>query len=507
MTDFTSLVDLADRRLGAGVVAANDEFFAAKENLLERSPPVFDPSAYTSRGKLMDGWETRRRRAAGQEGIGRVDDGTVGPADRDWVIVRLGAPGVIHGAVIDTAHFLGNYPQACSIEAYAADGYPSAAELLAATWEEIVPRSVLLGGTEHRFAVTDEHRWTHVRLSIFPDGGVARLRIHGAPLPDPRLLDGRPLDLAAVELGGVVLDCSDHFYSAPANLVMPHSPATTADGWETRRRRGAGNDWAVLRLAARGVVRQVVVDTTLFKGNAPGECRVTGCDVATGDVDKQADWVDVLPRTALQPDTVHRFAATPSGPLTHARIDIYPDGGLARLRLYGDLDPRGRQALGLAWLNALPAEQAQQVLLACNAAPAWAGALTAGRPYADRPALLVAAQRAAERLDRDEWLAAFAAHPRIGARGGLTVSSRQEQAGTDDAAPAVLAALAEANREYEERFGHVFLICASGLPAEQMLASLRERLSHDADTELGIAIAEHRKITALRLSSLLGDRA
>ncbi len=489
MTDFTSLVDLADRRLGAGVVAANDEFFADKENLLRRTPPVFDPTSFTARGKLMDGWETRRRREAGH----------------DWAIVRFGAAGVVRGVVIDTGHFLGNYPQACSVEACAAEGYPSPEELLALSWVEIVSRSELQGGTEHRFAVTDEHRWTHARLSIYPDGGVARLRVHGEVRPDPALLDGGPLDLAAVGTGATVIDCSDRFYSAPANLLLPDLAATMADGWETQRRRDTGNDWVLLRLSARGVVRQAVVDTTHFKGNAPGACRIVGCDARAADIDDPAGWREILPHTALQPDTFHRFAAQSIGPVTHARIDIYPDGGLARLRLFGDLDPAGRQALGLAWLNALPVEQAQRVLLACNAAPAWVRDVAAGRPYSSLGDLLEAGERAAQALRPDDWRVAFAAHPRIGARDGLDRRSRQEQSGTDAAPADVLAALVEGNAEYERRFGHVFLICATGLSAEQMLAALRERFRHDADSELAVAVAEHRKITALRLANLLGE--
>lgn len=486
MTDFTGLVDLADRRLGAGVVAASDEFFANKEHLLRRSPPVFDPAAFTERGKLMDGWETRRRRGPGH----------------DSAIVRLGAPGIVRGVVVDTAHFLGNFPQACSIEACAVDGYPSPAELADATWHEIVSRSALQGGTEHRFAVTDEHRWTHVRLSIYPDGGVARLRVYGEVVLDPRELDSRPLDLAATENGGLVLDCSDRFYSDTGNLLMPNSAATMADGWETQRRRDTGNDWALLRLGARGVVRQVVVDTTHFKGNAPGECLITGCDASSAAVDDPSAWAELLPRTALQPDTVHRFAVRPAAPITHARIDIYPDGGLARVRVFGDLDPVGREAVAISWLNALPDEQVHRLLLGCNAAPAWATAVAARRPYDNRAALLAAAHQAAEQLSRDDWLTAFAAHPRIGARAGLSSASRREQAAMDASAREVLDALVEGNAEYEERFGHVFLICATGLSADQLRASLRERLGHDADTEFAIAIAEHRKITALRLARI-----
>jgi len=206
--------------------------------------------------------------------------------------------------VVDTAHFTGNFPAECSVEACAAEGYPSAAQLQdpGLTWVPIVPRSPLAGDSENRFAVADDRRFTHLRLTIYPDGGVARLRAEGEVVPDPRLLGGMPLDLAALENGGTVADASDRFYSPPENMISPGRAAVMGDGWETRRRRIPGHDWVLLRLGGTGYIRQAVLDTSCFLGNAPGAAVLRGCD-ATGAGPDTAEWFDLLPRTPLQPDT------------------------------------------------------------------------------------------------------------------------------------------------------------------------------------------------------------
>jgi len=315
------LTDLASRALGGSVVYASDELFAERENLIRPEPPIFDASTFGHKGKVYDGWETRRRRDPGH----------------DVAIVRLGAPGVIRAVVIDTAYFTGNFAPGASLEACALDGHPSVDDLLAAEWQPVVPRSTLAGDTANRFEVTDPHRWTHVRLTIYPDGGVARLRVLGDVVPDPRFLVGT-VDLAALENGGSVVDCSDAFYGSPTNLIMPGRARHMGEGWENARRRGPGNDYVTLRLAAPGRISEVEIDTSYFVGNAPGEAAVTGMDARAGGVDSQPAWVPVLDRTRLQPDTRHRFRVD-AGPLTHVRLDVYPDGGVARLRLLGEVDP------------------------------------------------------------------------------------------------------------------------------------------------------------------------
>ncbi|XVQ12973.1 allantoicase [Spirillospora sp. CA-255316] len=345
---FASLPDLALRTLGGSVVAASDESFAAKENLLNPWAPAFRPSTFGAKGQEYDGWETARRRPG--------DDGELG---HDWAVVRLGLPGVIRGVVIDTAWFKGNFPPRASVEACGVDGHPSPAELEAADWAEIVPRSPLGGDAAHAFDVDAARRFTHVRLNIFPDGGVARLRVHGEVVPDPRLLAGLTVDLAALENGARVIGCSDMFYSAPDNMLFPGTARNQAEGWETARRRGPGNDWAIIRLAAPGVVRLAEFDTANLKFNAPGHVSLSGIDARTADLDDPGAWHELLGRTRVQPDGRHRFRldAAPGGPreITHARLDIHPDGGLARLRLLGDLTAGGERLLTDRWKALTPA--------------------------------------------------------------------------------------------------------------------------------------------------------
>jgi allantoicase len=339
----TWLPDLASRAMRGSVVAASDDFFADAASLVSPQPPVHRPGTFGPRGQLYDGWETRRR---------HLPDGSLpAPGTHDWAVIRLGAPGLLHAVVVDTAFFTGNYPQACSVQACALPGYPGAAELAGAAWEEIVPRSPLSGGREHAFTVTGQaRRRTHVRLNIFPDGGVARLRVHGEVVTDPALADGLTVDLAAAELGADVVDCSDRYFSAPRNALAPGLPAVMGGGWETRRRRGSGNDWMIVRLAAPGVIALAEIDTMHYKGNAPGAAALSVADARRTPLDSPDGWAVLLPRTRLQPDTAHRFRV--EGPeATHARLDIYPDGGVARLRLHGSVTPSGLAALRQRWAD------------------------------------------------------------------------------------------------------------------------------------------------------------
>lgn len=334
MIDFIELVDLAAERLGGAVLAANDEFFAPKENLLKSGEPVWIEGKYTGVGKWMDGWESRRRRDPGH----------------DWCLIRLGLPGVLRGVVVDTSHFRGNYPESCSLEACSVQGHPTPEELLddRVTWTEVLPRITLQGNAKNPFPIErDAGRVTHLRFRIYPDGGVARLRVHGEAVPDWARLErfGAEVDLAGVENGGLVVAASDMFFGSRHNLIVPGPSLGMHDGWETRRRRGPGHDWAIVRLGRRGAVHRIEVDTSHFKGNAPGSCSIEGADLedrAAGTLPEQlaqpgdGGWREILPRTPLRPHTLHRFdEVAAAGPFTHARLNIYPDGGVARLRLLG----------------------------------------------------------------------------------------------------------------------------------------------------------------------------
>lgn len=312
------------------MVWANDELFAERENLIKTGAAEFRPATFGHKGQVYDGWETRRRRG-------------VGPEACDWAVVRLGVPGIVRGVVVDTAWFTGNYPPQISVEAAHVSGYPSKDELVDnAEWVTIVDRADVNGDTRNPFEVGSSRRWTHVRLSIYPDGGVARFRVHGEGLLDPMFAEDMTVDLAALDNGGRITACSNMFYSSPGNLLSPGVARTMGEGWETSRRRDSGNDWVEIHLAGQGVVNVAELDTSYFIGNAPGAARLSGRD---GD----GPWFDLLPTTDLQPDTRHRFLIDGDRPVTDARVDIYPDGGMARVRLFGSLTDAGLQNVRELW--------------------------------------------------------------------------------------------------------------------------------------------------------------
>lgn len=329
MNDSTELlVDLAAARLGGKVLAANDDFFAPKENLIADADPAWDPDKYTSRGKWMDGWETRRRREPGH----------------DWAIVALGIPGIVRHAVVDTAHFTGNFPEAASLEAISLGGDPSVVELVRdpSRWTQIVARTPLRGDARNDLLIPEPLEATHLRLVIYPDGGVARLRVLGDPVPPDGALDGqRDLDLALLHNGARAIDCSDRHYSSPNRMLVPGRARGMWDGWETRRRRGGGNDWAVVRLAGRGVIDRIEFDVTHFKGNAPGSADVEAIDAPRASIGelRLAGWSQLLPEQPVTPDSRHKWTDLADvGPVTHLRLNIHPDGGVARFRAFGRSD-------------------------------------------------------------------------------------------------------------------------------------------------------------------------
>ncbi|WP_407697704.1 allantoicase [Streptomyces corynorhini] len=345
---FTHLTDLADRRLGAGVTAANDEFFAERENLLKPGPATFEPERFGHKGKIMDGWETRRRRGSGGARPHPAD------TDHDWALVRLGVPGTIRGIVVDTAHFRGNHPRAVSVEATALPGTPSPADLLAdgVKWTVLVPRTEIGGHAANGFAVDAPRRFTHLRINQHPDGGIARLRVYGEARPDPAWLAALgTFDVVALENGGRVEDASDRFYSPAAHTIGPGRSGRMDDGWETRRRRDLGHDWIRYRTAEQAEIRAVEIDTAYLKGNAAGWAALWVRDGEPGPAAGRAagtepgGWTEILPRTALQPDTNHRYVLPAGVVASEVRLDIFPDGGISRLRLFGSLTRSGAARL------------------------------------------------------------------------------------------------------------------------------------------------------------------
>ncbi|NUM77004.1 allantoicase [candidate division KSB1 bacterium] len=327
---FAGLIDLAAERLGGEALWANDDFFAPKENLLKPGRGVFIPDKYTENGKWMDGWETRRKRVPGH----------------DSCLIKLGIPGIIKGVDIDTNHFLGNHPPYAALEACLATADVEGKTLRESQdlWTTIFAKSPLKPGSQNLFAIADERCYTHVRLNIFPDGGVARLRIYGVAAPDfTRFKADELIDLVAIANGGLPVACSDMFFSPMENLIMPGRAQNMGDGWETRRRRGPGHDWIILKLGAPGKIQRIEIDTNHFKGNYPDMCSIDGCvsHAQAGDDLSRAevDWMEILPKTKLQAHKQHFFEKelSTAGPFTHIRLNIFPDGGVSRLRVWGTL--------------------------------------------------------------------------------------------------------------------------------------------------------------------------
>lgn len=324
------LPNLASARLGAVAVACSDDFFAPMGRMLEEGEPRFIEGKYDDHGKWMDGWESRRKRVPGN----------------DWCVVRLARAGVIGGVEVDTRHFTGNYPPEVSVEAGSFEGKVKF-DGEEGGWREVVGRCGLRGDEVRGFGVDDGEVYTHVRVSIFPDGGIARLRVFGKPVVDwaeeariSKEKDGL-VDLAAAMNGGVALGCNDEHFGAMGNLIAPGRGVNMGDGWETRRRREPGNDWVVIGLGTRGVIERVVVDTGHFKGNYPQGCSLQGGDFGGKEVgleellEGSGGWGEVLGRVELGADAVHEFLVRDCPKVTHVRLNIFPDGGVSRLRLFG----------------------------------------------------------------------------------------------------------------------------------------------------------------------------
>ncbi len=316
-------INLAQPRLGAEVVHATDDFFADKARLIDAAEPVFIPGKYDENGKWMDGWESRRKRVPGH----------------DWCVVRLGVPGLVAGFEIDTRHFTGNYPPGAEIEVCRSVGAMPNDE---AGWTKVTPRLALKGDDRIYVPVDHAEPVTHVRLNIFPDGGVARLRVWGRVARDWSRVDPETaLDLLAMENGGRGIMANDEHYGCIENLTAPGRGVNMGDGWETRRRREPGHDWAILALGAPGLIDEVVVDTAHFKGNYPDRCFLQAAPDATGTPEEIAaaseSWPLLLPEIRLQADHVHtvREGLAELGPVRFVRLNILPDGGVSRLRLIG----------------------------------------------------------------------------------------------------------------------------------------------------------------------------
>ncbi len=327
--DYTKLTDLVAERLGGKTLLCSDDFFAEKENLIKPGRGIFIPDKYTDRGKWMDGWESRRKRTPGH----------------DWCVLRLATSGIIKGVDIDTNHFLGNHPPFASIDAANIEVKDSNIDPEKISWTEILPKSPLNPGSQNFYEIKDRSAYTHLRLNIFPDGGVARLKVYGDVSKDWSGFDRKEtIDLAAAVNGGLSIACNDMFFSHMQNLIMPGRGINMGDGWETKRNRTPNNrDWVIVRLAHKGIISEALIDTCHFKGNYPDSCMIEGTSINISDENKITEatvkWTTLLPQSKLRADHEHHFneEIQNHGPFTHVRLTIFPDGGVSRMRLFGTI--------------------------------------------------------------------------------------------------------------------------------------------------------------------------
>jgi len=318
-----TLIDLALESNGGRTLLASDDFFAPKENLLKPGRGVFIEDKYTDHGKWMDGWESRRKRTEGN----------------DWCILRLGIPGIISDVDIDTHHFVGNFPSHASVEACTMPEYSELDKIIeTGEWIQILPKVELQGNSQNKFDISSDQSFTHLRLHIYPDGGVARFRVYGNPdhaNENKNIL----IDFALADNGGEMISCSNMHFSHMGNLIKPTTGIDMSDGWETKRRRGPGYDWSILKLGSPCNIERVIVDTLHFKGNFPDTCSIDGCfePNRTHDsiIENNTIWSELLPKSKLSANQETVFILNLNSHMTHIRFNIYPDGGVSRLRILG----------------------------------------------------------------------------------------------------------------------------------------------------------------------------
>jgi allantoicase len=272
----------------------------------------------------MDGWESKRRRDGGN----------------DWAIIKLGSPGIISEINVDTSFFTGNFPPFASIQGLYGDEKPNKNS----KWVEILPKSPLKGDSSNKFKIKSKTRVSYIRLQIFPDGGVARLRLFGEVKLDWNFYENKNdlIELSSLKLGGSIVAYNNAHYGDVSALLSDGRGKTMGDGWETRRRREPGHDWIIIKLATKGLVKKIEIDTAHFKGNYPDQASI---QISNFDKEKNLEeiindsqnWKYILNKTKLQADKIHKYEIDDklTQEATHVRLNIYPDGGVSRLRIFG----------------------------------------------------------------------------------------------------------------------------------------------------------------------------
>ncbi|MBT3221011.1 MAG: allantoicase [Proteobacteria bacterium] len=484
---FAGTVDLVARSNGGQLVVASDDFFAARENLIESGRGVHLPDRYSERGKWRDGWQTRQNHCAGHH----------------WCIAEMALPGIVRGIDIDTNHFGPDSPLFASIDACCAEPSASPAQLCEEeNWQEILPQSPIKPNSHNLFGVVDSRLWTHIRLNIYPDGGVARLRVFGEGVFDAEQVpSGEPIDLLAAQNGGRALMSSDGFSARLNNLLSSNPAASSKDGWAPHRNR-RGEHFVIFALGTPGTLENIEVDTHHFANNCPRRCAIDGLywpDASAGMLYRSSEWVEALTQKRISGHTQHNFThLAHEGPFTHIRLRFDPDGGFSRLRLWGHpnrLHPSADRLLGL--LNNLTEDAAVSALQRSCGSPRWAQAVIDHRPFFSRTALLGIAENLWWKMSEADWKEAFSNE--------FAESSKWfegEQRGVKGSTDEATSALAEANQSYEAHFGYRFILCSADRTHEEILALLHQRLVNDPADEIRLAAAEQIKIVRTRLQNM-----
>jgi allantoicase len=328
--EFDSKINVASSALGTRVIFSSDEFFAAAERMLEPSNPVFIDGKFDNHGKWMDGWETRRRR-----------DGK-----NDYCFIKLGQRSIIDGFNVNTKHFTGNFPPGISILGACFSSDISDNDVVECSeggvWFDLIPLNDLEGDSENFFTSVYQKEVTHLRVTIYPDGGIARLRAYGSICFDEDLYGVKGVNVISANTGSRAIYANDEHFGSLQNILSESVPLNMADGWETRRRRDPGNDWGVIELPRPATISGIIVDTKFFKGNYPDSFSICAAHLlgATDDeiVSQSKDWLELVTLQKLQMDQEHVYSEDfieHQNSITHIRINIYPDGGIARLKLIG----------------------------------------------------------------------------------------------------------------------------------------------------------------------------
>ena len=316
------MINLADPRIGSKIIFKTDDFFAAAHRILKTDIPVFKDGLFDKHGKWMDGWETRRRRSKGY----------------DYLVLKLGKPGKIFDIDIDTSHFNGNQPTHASLEGCFSRSKPNKKT----KWTRLLGKKKLGPNKNHNFKSQNKSTFNYIRLNIFPDGGVARLRLYGKIEIDKKTINNKNINLTSVLNGASIVGCNNEHFGRAENIIAPGKGKNMGDGWETRRSRGKNFDWLIIKFGKPGLIKKLEIDTHHFKGNYPDTCSIQTANISKNLSNKliannSKNWKFILNKSKLSANKKHVFKKflIKRNKENYLKINIHPDGGISRIRAFG----------------------------------------------------------------------------------------------------------------------------------------------------------------------------